>query len=279
MSELSPTIRHRRLAAELRRLRLDAGLSPEDGAAALGISRPQLVKFETAAKKPPLVMVKRILDKWGRNEEHTLAVMAVARNVHELSWWQSADGILSGSFAELEEDAERMDIWNTELVPGLLQTADYARALIASGDLRDKEEIDKRVEVRMRRQAVLSRSNPPALNVVLDEAVLHRAIGGPEVMRGQLAALIDAGQRDNISIRILPAGAGPHAGIGEGSFTIFGFPRPMDLDVAYLESSAGPIYVEEKVKVDRSRFVHGSITDQSLTVEKSAALIRTRIEE
>jgi transcriptional regulator with XRE-family HTH domain len=279
MSELSPTIRHRRLAAELRRLRNAADLSPADGAAALGISRPQLVKIETAKIKPPLPMVKRILDKWGRNEAHTLAVMAVARNIHELSWWQSAGGYLSGDFAELEEDADRMDIWNTELVPGLLQTDEYARALISSGDLRDEKEIDERVKVRMRRQAVLSGSNPPVLNVVLDEAVLHRSIGGPEVMRGQLRALLESGQRDNISIRILPADTGPHAGIGEGSFTIFGFPRPMDLDVAYLESSAGPIYVEEKVKVDRSRFVHGSITDQSLTVEKSAALIRTRIEE
>lgn len=279
MSELSPTIRHRRLAAELRRLRREAGLEPADAAAALGISRPQLVKYETAKKKPPLAMVKRILDKWGHSEEHTLAVMAVARNIHELSWWQSAGAYLSGDFAELEEDADRMDIWNTELVPGLLQTDDYARALITSGDLRDEKEITERVRVRMRRQAVLSGSNPPVLNVVLDEAVLHRSIGGSEVMRAQLRALLEAGQRDNISIRILPADTGPHAGIGEGSFTIFGFPRPMDLDVAYLESAAGPIYVEEKVKVDRSRFVHGSISNQSLTVEKSAALLRTRIEE
>lgn len=279
MPELSPTIRHRRLAAELRRLRNDAGLEPADGAAALGISRPQLVKIETAKIKPPLPMVKRILDKWGVNEEHTLAVMAVAKNIHELSWWQSAGAYLSGDFAELEEDADREDIWNTELIPGLLQTAAYARALIASGDLRDEKEIDDRVKVRMRRQAILDGSNPPVLNVVLDEAVLRRTIGGPEVMRDQLRALLEAGQRDNISIRILPADTGPHAGIGEGSFTIFGFPRPMDLDVAYLESAAGPIYVEEKVKVDRSRFVHASITKQSLTVEKSAALIRVRIEE
>ena len=279
MSELSPTIRHRRLAAELRRLREDARLTPENAAGALGISRPQLVKIETAKTKPNLKMVKRILDQYGRNEEHTLAVMELARNIHELSWWQAAGGILSGSFAELEEDADRMDIWNTELVPGLLQEPEYARALIGSGDLRDATEIDKRVEVRMRRQAVLSRHNPPMLNVVLDEAVLRRAIGGAEVMRVQFAALLEKGARPNISIRVLPADGGPHAGIGEGSFTIFGFPRPMDLDVAYLESAAGPIYVEERDKVLRSKFVHDSISEQALSEEDSAALIGSRLEE
>lgn len=279
MSELSPTIRHRRLAAELRRLREDADMTPEDGAAALGISRPQLVKIETAKVKPSLAIVQRILDLYGRGEDHSLAVMQLARSIHQRGWWQAYGSFLAGSFAELEEDTDHMRIWQTELVPGLLQTKGYARALIASGDPLSEKDIDERVRARIQRQAVLTGSSPPTLDVVLDEAVLRRPVGGRAVLREQLAALVEAGQQDNISVRVLPADTGPHAGIGEGSFTIFGFPRPMDLDVVFLESAAGPIYVEEGDKVRRSTVTYRSIRAQALSEDDSAALIRTRIEE
>lgn len=279
MSELSPTIRHRRLAAELRRLRTEAGISPEDAAAALGISRPQLVKIETARVKPSPPIVERILALYGRGEDHTLAVMQLVRNIHKSSWWQAYGAFLSGSFAELEEDADEMGIWNTELVPGLLQTRGYARALITAGDLLGEKEIDDRVKARIQRQAVLTGQNPPILKVVLDEAVLRRPIGGREVMREQLEALLEAGQQDNISIRVLPAAVGPHPGIGEGSFTIFKFPLPMDRDVVFLESAAGPIYVEDLERVRRSTVTHTGISEKALSEEDSAALIGATAKE
>lgn len=279
MSELSPTIRHRRLAAELRRLRVEADISPENAAAALGISRPQLVKIETARVKPSVAIVRRILDRYGRDDDHKLAVMQLVQNIHELGWWQAYGTFLSGSFAELEEDADEMDIRNTEIVAGLLQTEAYARALITAGDPLTSKEIDDRVRARIQRQAVLTRQNPPTLRVVLDEAVLTRTIGGPDVMREQLAALQEAAERPNISIRVLPADAGPHAGIGEGSFTIFRFPRPMDMPIVFLESAAGPIYVEAREKVVRSIVTHEAISDKALPEEDSAALIGATAKE
>lgn len=279
MAELSPTIRHRRLAAELRRLRVEAGLTPEDAAANLGISRSQLVKIETAKVKPSQAIVERILNTYGRDEDHRRALLQLVRNIHQRGWWQAYSDFLAGSFAELEEDADSMRIWQTELIPGLLQTDDYARVLIASGDHRDEDEVDERVKARIRRQAVLTGHNAPTLHVVLDEAVLNRTIGGPAVMRGQLRHLMEMGERENISIRVLPTDAGPHAGIGEGSFTIFGFPRPMDLDVVFLESAAGPVFMEDMERVRRCNVTYDQISDQAMSEEASADLIRALTKE
>lgn len=245
----------------------------------LGISRPQLVKIETAKAKPSQSTVEGILDAYGQDVDHRRAIMQVVRQIHQRGWWQAYADFLAGSFAELEEDADEILIWQTELVSGLLQTDDYARALISSGDLRDVDEIDERVQARIRRQAVLTGHNAPVLRVVLDESVLRRMIGGPAVMRGQLEHLLEMGQRANVSIRVLPANTGPHAGIGEGSFTIFKFPRPIDLDVTFIETPAGPVYVEDTQRVRRCTVTYDRISDQALSEEDSAALIRAFIEE
>jgi transcriptional regulator with XRE-family HTH domain len=272
MAETSPTVRHRRLAAELRRLRENAGLSPEHAAAAIGWSRPKLVKIELAQSPLSVADVERILSAYGGEDSLKLALVQLARDIHKRGWWTAYGDVLSQSFAELEDAAYRIRSLQLEIVPGLLQTPDYARELIRSVTS-DEEEIARRLEARRHRQTVLARHNAPALEVVLHEAVLRSQIGGPDVIREQLAELHLAATRPNISIRILPMSTGVRPGLGEGSFAIFDFPGPMAFGVVHLDSVAGSVYVEDLAQVERCNVVYDSNTDVCLSVEESAAFM------
>ncbi|GAA2621233.1 helix-turn-helix transcriptional regulator [Actinomadura fulvescens] len=272
MAEYSPTVRHRRLASELRALRESAGLSPENAAAALGWSRPKLVRFETAKAQPKPADVAAILDLYGCEESLRLALMQLARDIRKRGWWTAYDDVLTGPFAELEDVASEIKSWQIELIPGLLQTEQYAFAMIRSGDL-SEEELDRRLQARMTRKTLLARQNAPKLTVILGEVVLRRVVGDAATMQGQLQSLLASGQRPNVSIRIVPMSAGLHPGLGEGSFVIFGFPSPMELDVVYLESAVGDVYVEEIEQVRRCNLTFSRISDVALSEEDSAHLI------
>jgi transcriptional regulator with XRE-family HTH domain len=276
--ENSPTVRHRRLAAELRRRREAARLSPEQVAAALGWSRPKLVRFETAKTRPQPADVAEMLGLYGGDEALKLALMQLARDVRTRGWWSAYDDVLAGSFAELENDASLIRSWQVEVIHGLLQTPDYARTLIR-GDATDDAEIDRRLQAREHRKAVLARENAPTLDFIVDEAVLRRPIGGAKVMRGQLAALLEAGERPNVSIRVLPISVGRYPSIGNGSFTVFAFPRPIELDVVFLESTLGGVYGEDAEQVHRCNVIFDRISEHALSEDQSAARIRDIIEE
>lgn len=274
----SPTVRQRRLAAELRKLREHADITPEAAAAALGWSRPKLVKIETSKRLPTTADVDRILNLYGGDEAKKLTLAQLARDIHKRGWWTAYDDILSGSFAELEDDASSIRIWQVELVPGLLQTEDYASALIRSLGLPD-DVADRRLQARMIRKALLARKEAPNVSVVLSETVLRRPVGGSAVMRGQLQALTTATNRPNISVRVLPISVGIYPGLGGGSFTVFGFPRAIDLDVVYLETVAGGMYVEEIEQVKRCSLQFDRIAASALSDEESTAFIAALAQE
>ncbi|HEX6472955.1 MAG TPA: helix-turn-helix transcriptional regulator [Streptosporangiaceae bacterium] len=276
--EQSPTVRHRRLAGELRRLRERAGMTPEQAAAALGWSRPKLVRVETAKTRPKPADVAAALDLYGGPDELKLALMEAARNVRRRGWWSAYDDVLAGSYAELEDDAAEIRSWQVQVIHGLLQTQEYARTLIRNHSA-DEQEVDRRVQARMMRQTLLARQNAPALQVLIEEAVLRRPVGGVEVMRGQLDALLRAHLRPNVSIRVVPMSVGIYPSLGEGSFTIFSFPRPIDPDVVYLESVAGGVYLEDVEQVRRCGATFDNIADVALSDEESAALIAAIAEE
>lgn len=278
MPENSPTVRHRRLAAELRRLREAAELSPPAAASALGWSRSKLTRFETADTRPQPSDVADMLGLYGGDDALKLALMQLARDIRTRGWWSAYSDVLAGSFAELENDADQIRSWNPQIVHGLLQTQDYARTLIR-GYSTDVAEVNRRLQAREHRKAVLAREDAPSLSLVLDEAVLRRPVGGPEVMRGQLRALLEAGERSNVSVRVMPTSAGWYPSIGEGSFTLFGFPRPIDLDVAYLETVAGGIYVEDVGEVRRCSVRYDELSDSALSENDSAVLIRAITKE
>jgi Domain of unknown function (DUF5753) len=214
-----------------------------------------------------------MLDLYGGDDARRLALLQLTRDVHKRGWWAAYDDVLSGAFAELEDMAGEIRSWDTQLIPGLLQTEEYALALIRAGRQTSEEVIDERLRARMHRKTLLQRQHPPHLSVLLDEAVLRRPVGGAEMMRRQLNALVELGLKPNISIRVLPKTVGLHPALGEGSFMIFAFPPPEDPHVVYLETVAGGIYVEDVEQVTRCNAILDDITDMALTEEKSSALI------
>lgn len=268
-----PTARHRRLAAELRRLREQAGLSPETAAGILGWSRTKLVRIETAKTMPSVTDVGHILEAYGGPVSVRAALLQLARDIRTRGWWASYGDVFAGSYAELENAADRIRVWQTEIVPGLLQTPGYARTLIAGEFPDDPSEVDRRLQVRMTRKARLARGDAPSLDVILAEEALRRTVGGPAVMAEQLGELLDAGKRPNISVRVVPTSIGYRPALGQGSLVLFEFSSPLELDTAFCETIAGGMYIEDIAQVRSCTVTLGRIADVALSVQESAALI------
>ncbi len=185
--------------------------------------------------------------------------------------WTAYSDVFTGSYIGLESEASAIKV-NAHLVPGFLQTPGYARAAItATGPWLDAASIDRRVSARTaRQQALLDKTVPPRIHVVLDEAVLHRVIGGPEVIEAQLTALAAAGPA--ITIQVLPFAAGAAAGL-DGEFVILNFPSPEDPPVAYVEDPMGDIYLETPDELDRCNLAWTSLVSQAASPAESAAMI------
>jgi transcriptional regulator with XRE-family HTH domain len=274
----SPTVRHRRLAAELRRLRESAALPPERAAAALGWSRPKLVKFETARTAPSPGDVAAMLELYGAPEAYKIALIQLSRDVRKRGWWTAYDDVLPPSYAELEDDATQIRSWQVQEIPGLLQTDDYALAVIRLNTPDESEESQlRRLQARMARRAILTRHTAPALHAVIDESALRRPIGGPDAMRRQLTALLEAAERPQVHLQIALTGKGDFPGL-EGSFVVLSFGGPIDLDVAYIKGVAGGIYVEDVEQVRRCRTKFERISKAALTPTESIALIEAIVQ-
>ncbi|GAA3099365.1 helix-turn-helix domain-containing protein [Streptosporangium carneum] len=270
----SPTVRLRRLARELRRMREESGLSPEDAAARLGWSRSKVSRLETGRTRASPVDVATACDLYGVNSSIRAGLIQLAKEVRQRGWWTAYADVFTGSYIGLEDEAAVIHQWEVQLVPGLLQTEDYARAVISAGrpDPQNADDIQRRVMARMARRTLLSRPNAPELHAVLDEGVIRRPIGGRESMRDQLDALLSAARRPNVMLRILPYSAGAHAGL-EGSFTVLSFTEQVDPNVAYVEGTAGDVYVESSDQVDRYKMAFDRICDVALSREASMRLI------
>lgn len=251
----------------------------ESAAAALGWSRPKLVRFETAKTRPTPADVEAMLDLYGGEEAIKLALVQLARDIRKRGWWSAFNDVLTGSFAELEDDASEIRTWQVQFVPGLLQTYDYALALIRVSSPDDPEEVHlRRLQARMARRTVLERQNGLTFTVVLDEAVLRRPVGSSDVMRRQLEALIEANKRPNVDIRVLPATVGEHAGM-DGPYVILSFAGDLEPDVVYVEGMGGEIYIEDIEHVSRCTVRFARILQDALSEEDSTALINTIAKE
>ncbi|GAA4086370.1 helix-turn-helix transcriptional regulator [Actinomadura miaoliensis] len=268
-----PTVRGRRLARELRRLREELGLTLQDVADRLDWSRATVSRVETGQTRPKVGDVARMLELYGVPSPDRDALMTLAREAGQRGWWTAYADVFAGSYVALEDEASDIRTWDPQLVHGLLQTEEYARAVITAGRmLPGSTEIERRIVARKVRQKLLERPNAPLLHVVLDEAVLHRPIGGAPVMNAQLRALAVMAERPRVTVQVLPYGAGEHAGL-DGRFTILSFPDPADPDIAYVEGTMGDVYVEsaEETGVHRRRF--DRIVEAALSPEDSAHLI------
>ncbi|GAA4238517.1 helix-turn-helix transcriptional regulator [Actinomadura meridiana] len=278
-TDQGPTVRHRRLAAELRRLREAAQLTPETTSGILGWSRPKLVRIETAKSRPSVGDVERILDVYGTDYAIRATLLQLTRDIRTRGWWAAFGDVLAGAYAELEDAADRIRTWQTEVVPGLLQTPDYARTLIAGEFRDDQEAIDLRLQARMARHARFARTDAAELSVFLAEEVLRRPVGGAAVMASQLTSLLKAVERRSLAVRVVPMTLEHRPGLGQGSVDIFEFSSSLELDTAHVETMGGSMYIEDVAQVRRCSSMLDRIADAALSQEKSVAFMTNLREE
>jgi transcriptional regulator with XRE-family HTH domain len=278
MTTRTPTGRRRRLGAELRRLREDAGLTIDRVAEALECSQSKVSRIETGQVSATPRDVRDMLALYRVSDAQREAMVQIAREARQRGWWQKFVDVPDGvpAYVGLEAAATSIDVYMSLIVPALLQTADYARAVIGAvrPDLPARE-VDRRVELRMRRQALLDQEHPPVLRVLLDDTVLRRPVGGPAVMAAQRRRLLADAGRPAVTIRVLEVEAGAHAGM-DGPFTIFGFPAAAERDVVALDSAADALYLEDPEDVARYRRVFKLLLPAARTPEASAELIAGR---
>ncbi|MFB4318495.1 helix-turn-helix transcriptional regulator [Actinomadura sp. 21ATH] len=268
-----PTVRGRRLARELRRLRETQGLTLQEVADRLDWSRATVSRLETGQTRPKPGDIADLLDLYGVPSPDRDALINLAREAGQRGWWTAYADVFTGSYVALEDEASRIRAWDTQLIHGLLQTEAYAREVITAGRmLPGPTEIERRIDARKARQKLLDREEAPRLHLVFDECVLHRPIGGPAVMRAQLEALLEFAARPRIEIQILRYDTGAHAGL-DGRFTILSFPNPADPDIAYVEGTMGDVYLEsaEAIATHGDRF--DRVAAAALPPEDSAHLI------
>ncbi len=278
----SPTVRRRRLGIELRRLREAADYTIEDVAKHLECSGSKVSRIETGKGMLRIRDVRDMLTLYGlTDDDRRDLLLTMAREGQQKGWWTDYDPPAGLEiFIGLEAEAASYRIYHTHLVIGLLQTEDYARALLRAIHVGDtQEEPERLVELRMRRQSILHREQRPLdLWVVIDEAVLRRPIGGKAVMRAQLLHLIKMCELQNVTLQVLPFARGAHAGL-DGPFVVMGFPDPTDSDVVSVESSAGSIYLEKPEELRRytTRFDH--LRAAALPTDESVRSIHAVVKE
>ena len=244
MAKRSPTVRERRLARALRHLREEAGLTIEEIAEKLEMSASTVSRMETAQVGVRPRDLKFLLDMYEVSEAERDQLLQIARERRQQHWWQEYADLPSILFAGLEEDASTIWQYSTQLVPGLLQTEAYARAVLQAIRLDAKPgDIERRLELRIHRQELLTSEHAPEYWVVLDEAVVLRQVGGPAVMADQLGELIEAARRPNVTLQVLPFTSGEHAGM-DGEFTVFHYLESADPDVVYIENTGSDLYLE-----------------------------------
>jgi transcriptional regulator with XRE-family HTH domain len=274
---MGPTVRRRRLGSELRRLREDHSIKLEEVAERLGVAASTLSRIETGKAPTKSVYLTAMLEMYGVTDPAQRQVLVdMAREGHRKGWWSVYDDVLPtgfGIYVGLEAEAAGLRSFEGEAVQGLFQTPDYARAILREVQVRDTDEqVERLVDLRMKRQEVLDRNPPLDVWMILDEAVIRRTIGGPEVMRDQLARLVEASRKPNVTLQVLPFSTGSHAGL-RGPFSILEFPERADPDVAYVESVAGIIYLEKEREVRTAAEAFDRLRAAALSPGQSTDLI------
>ncbi|GIE96396.1 transcriptional regulator [Paractinoplanes rishiriensis] len=275
----SPTIRRRRLGVELRRHREAAGVTIDVVAERLGCSTSKVSRIETGHTTATPSDVNRILDIYGVNDSVKSELVQIAREARQKGWWHPYSTVLTGAYVGLEAAARSIRVFEQQLVPGLLQSEEYAIAMIRAARLEDTDrEIAQRVRVRMERQALLIQDDPIDLQVVLDEAVLSRPVGGDAVMRDQLIRLIEAAELPNVTLQILPFASGAHAGM-DGAFVILEFEEEGDADVVFIDNATGGLFLEKADELRKYISIYDTARRSALTPAESVEMIEMLVEE
>jgi transcriptional regulator with XRE-family HTH domain len=275
----SPTLRRRQLGQELRRLRESSGATIDQVADRLSCSASKISRIETGQSGISPREVRDILVAYGVDGEPAEALVEMAREAKMRGWWQLYGAVLTSAYVGLEAAADEIHSYEVLVVPGLLQTEDYARAMIraARPDIGD-DEVEQRVRVRINRQSLLTQDDPLKLSVVLDEAVLHRPVGGPGVMRRQLDRLCEAATLPNVTLQILPFAAGAHGGM-DGTFSILLFREPTNHDLVFAANAAGGIFLEKEEEISRYAVIFERLRSGALPTPESVEMIAAMAKE
>jgi transcriptional regulator with XRE-family HTH domain len=271
-----PAVRRRKLGAELRALRTGAALTSGEAARLVGWHQSKVSRIETGASGVKPADVRLLLDAYGVTDAQLRELLVVLAGSDESGgrdhWWHAYRGILPATyrdFISLESQASAMRTLETSVIPGLLQTPEYARAVTrAAVDGLDEERLHALVEVRLARQDVLRADPPLELSAVLDEAVLRREVGGPGVMTRQLERLVESARLPQVQVQVLPFSAGAHIGV-TGPFVIFSFSRTSDLDVVVLDHLTSSLYLERKEDLEAYTEAFNALRMYALSPEDS----------
>jgi transcriptional regulator with XRE-family HTH domain len=272
----SPTVRRKRLGIELRRLREEASLTCEEVGRRLECSGTRISRIETGRISVKPGDVREMLEIYGVTGREADSLAQLAREARRKGWWHTYGRVLPTwfeAYVGLESEAVRLRDFQPLVMPGLLQTEEYARAVLrAAPNAGSTEDIDRQVALRMERQGVLAQASPPDLWVVLSESVIRAQVGGPSVMRTQLRRLIDAAERSTVTLQVLPSTASAHVD-PISPFTILDFAEAADPAVVYLEHLTGCLFLEDEDEIRRYTVVFDHLRAEALGTGPSVDLI------
>ncbi|MFB6958549.1 helix-turn-helix domain-containing protein [Streptomyces sp. NPDC056309] len=269
------TTRRRQLGAMLRKLRARKGMTLEEAGQLVGVSKATVSRYETQAGPVKWIVVDALCREYGASDSEREAVVRLAKDAKQQGWWSSfADSIPESMnlLLTLEDEAVREDHFSCVYVPGLLQTRAYSTALQKANEIPlQPSEIERLVDIRMKRQEILNRPKPPRLWAILDESVIRRVVGSPETMKEQLGRLLEANESPHITLQVLPFSKGAHSA-ALGSFVILGGTESA-LDVVYVDFHAGSLFLEKDEELERYRLAFEYLRAQALDMEASSAVI------
>ncbi|MFD4575679.1 helix-turn-helix domain-containing protein [Streptomyces sp. NPDC058417] len=274
-SNVNPTVRRRRLGQELRKLREDKGMTAEQVADRLLVSQSKISRLENGRRSISQRDVRDLCGVYEVEDQRIVELlMQMAKDSRQQGWWHAFGDVPYSVYIGLETDAASLRVYDPQVVPGLLQTRQYAETLIA-GALPEttQAEIEKRVQVRMRRQERISaEENPLRLWTVMDEAALRRVVGNTSLMRDQLEHLVEQSQLPHVTVQVIPFDMGAHPGLN-GQYAILEFPDASDSSVVYIEGVTADLYLEKPQDVGRYSVMYEHLRAQALNVEQSRQFI------
>ncbi|MDT0484162.1 helix-turn-helix domain-containing protein [Streptomyces doebereineriae] len=277
----APTVLRMILGRRLQERRQGAGASLEDAARALRVTSLTIRRLEKAEVALKPLYVEKLLETYGADQQEIDEFVVLAEQANEPGWWHTYRNVLPNWFSayvSLEAGARTLRTYEPHYVTGLLQTHAYARGVLRGGFPNEADEdLGRRVDLRLRRQSLLERPDAPTLWVVMEEAVLHRVVGGPEVMREQIERLLEVSELEHVSVDVVPFTAGAHVGAC-APFTYFRFEEPELPDIVYTEVLSGAMYLDQRADVSAHLEAHNRMSLLTSDTDSKALLNRMRKE-
>ncbi|MFD7100244.1 helix-turn-helix domain-containing protein [Streptomyces xanthophaeus] len=275
-SNVNPTVRRRRLGMELRKLREDKGMTAEQVAERLLVSQSKISRLENGRRSISQRDVRDLCDVYEVEDRRLVdSLMQMAKDSRQQGWWHAFGDIPYSVYIGLETDAASLRTYEPLVIPGLLQTTEYAQSLVRGAwPETAPADVDKRVQVRMHRQKRLSEAdnNNPELGPVIDEAALRRQVGDAQLMIRQLQYLIEQSEQPHVTVQVMPFSLGAHPGVN-GQYAILEFPDASDSTVVYIEGVTSDLYLEKANDVQKYSVMYEHLRAQALNVDQTRNFI------